>query len=177
MITLDFFLQIMYLSCGFAIAFKVFQIIRNMGKVLVLEITPFHYKPTRRKVIDGNKIPIGKDKYTEFTPADITEETKPFWKFWRNPKRMLLLNGITLKVVKWVRPVGRPKEGYKPEDYKKLEMKHNWSLKEIEQFERKVAVKSHEKTGKENWIPIITLLAIFFLAFLIYLGFHRIGAL
>lgn len=183
-LTLDLFLQIMYISMGSAIAIKIVQKIRDMGKITVIELTPFHLKVLRKKVIEGNKIQVAKDKYAEFPPSAKTEEKKPFWKFWRNPKQYLFLNGITGKIINWTRPKGRPtkKGDLTEEEYakkvKRFELKSSWTDPEIREHLKKIGTKARQpKTRGENLLPIITLILLMLITMLVYLGFHNIGAL
>jgi len=158
----------------FILGIVILKKILSIGKIPVVEILPHEYRGHLKKVHDGNKIQVGKDQFAKFTPQDLIPEHKPLYKFWRLPKRILFLNGITKKIISWEKAKGKPAKGEK--EKKILRMFQNWTLNEMKDYHDKTALKSHLKTRKEDYLPLITMILLLALVIICFMGFRNIGA-
>lgn len=155
---------IAYWVCMIAvfIAFKL----RGRGKMRALVLNPSMTYEVKAGKPSKNKVKLGKSWSPSFKPANIFEEKKAFWKFWRNPRRIILVAEKASKAVGW-----------KEDDPKEFsELAYNWTLKEIKAFIKKEVLKARMR-GKamSNSMFFLLLMSNLALLLIVMLGFMRMG--
>jgi hypothetical protein len=142
-------------GAGFTSAMSMFLFFkwRQKGTIPVEVLTiDKKYRNKRYKKADDNKLKI-KDIQPNFTPSDFFEEEKPFWKFWRVPKRKLLWVEGTSKVVT-----------YKEIKRDEGDLTWYWSRKDIQNYIKKEIAKA-----KTDVKPISRMEFVMIMIFLIIL--------
>lgn len=148
------------------ISILVFMKARSRGKINVLVLKPSMQYEVKASKTDTNKIKMNKSWLPTFQPSNIFEEIKASWKFWRNPKRLVLIPEKAAKAVGWKR-----------ESAKNFpELSQMWSSEELRKFIRKEVLKARmEIKPMSNMMFIVFAVLIAFNLFLTFMIGNRIG--
>lgn len=141
--------------------------VRGRGKLRALVLRPSMIYEVKAGSTEANKVKLSKDWIPTFKPSNIFEEKKPWYKFWRNPKRMIIVSEL-----------GKEAVGWKKEDSKEFsELAYNWTLKEIKKFIKKEVLKARMASKPiSNSMFFLLLMSNMALLLILVLGFMRMGA-
>lgn len=147
---------------GFVLFFKI----RGRGKMKVLVLKPSMQYEVLAASTETNKLKMDKTWTPTFEPQNIFEEKKPFWKFWRNPIRLVLMPEQSTKALGWKTGEGNPGTT----EFSELASK--WTKTEIVKFIQKEVLKARMASKPMSNMMFFVLMAMQVgVLFLVYLGF------
>lgn len=118
--------------------------------------------------VKQNKLHVKRDYDVKFSPQSIFEENKAFWKFWRNPKRLMLLVDGQPETVKF--------ETDKMAKDKGCELSRNWTSQETKEFIKKTVLKARmQLKAMDNMMFYILLILMIIIAFMEFMQSQRMG--
>lgn len=144
------------------LAFKV----KGRGKLRALILRPSMIYEVKAGSTEANKLKLSKKWKPTFAPSNIFEEKKAWYKFWRNPIRLVI-----------VTEQGKEAVGWKTPDKKEFsELGYTWTLSEVEKFIKKEVLKARMASKPmSNSMFFLLLMSNIALLLIVVLGFMRMG--
>lgn len=162
---MNLLLPIYALMFAAIIGFLLFKKSRNRGKVPCLILENKGYYVEYVKPENSTVKPSGATRATKFGTDDFHRELKPFYKFWRLAKEVLIL-GLNAE-----EPLNSTLSNAK------MMFKGMWTTKEVQHYVAKMVAKARVKGQMiSNMWGILILVSVMIVGFVVYMGFSRIGA-
>jgi len=155
---------IAYWICMIAllVVFKV----RGRGKLRALILRPSMIYEVKAGSTEANKLKLSKNWICKFAPSNIFEEKKAWYKFWRNPIRLVIVTEQGTEAVGW--------KDTKPKEFS--ELSYSWTLSEIKKFIKKEVLKARMASKPmSNSMFFLLLMSNIALLLIVVLGFMRMG--